>query len=156
MMDREAVVTRLEGEHAYVVVGEVSDGCGRCHEAGGCQSGILGRIFGSRPREFRIANRIGAAPGDAVVLRAVDGATFRAAFLAYVLPLALLLAGAVAGTALASPNGEDVAAALGALAGLLCSMLLRLAIPNAMDPFVAQPVLLRRRSSLCIKKEPCQ
>ena len=44
MMEQEAIVTRVEGEHAYIEVGGASSGCGRCHEAGGCQSNILGKL----------------------------------------------------------------------------------------------------------------
>ena len=51
MMDQEAIVARVEGDHAYVEVGGTGGGgCGRCHETGGCQSGGLGQLFNSALR----------------------------------------------------------------------------------------------------------
>lgn len=153
-MDQEAIVARIEGDHAYVEVGGA--GCGRCHETGGCQSGILGQLFSSKPRQFRIANRIGAAPGDRVVVRVAEGATLRAALLTYVLPVLSLLLGAVAGTALGEAGNNGAYAALGALAGLATGVLAGLTLHRARIGEIAEPVLIRRSSSLCLSKEACR
>lgn len=153
-MDQEAVVARIEGDHAYVEVGGA--GCSRCHETGGCQSGILGQLFSGKPRQFRIANRIGAAPGDHVVVRVTQGATLRAAMLTYALPVLSLLLGAVAGTALGEAGNGDVPAALGALAGLAIGVLAGLTLRWTRIGEIAEPVLIRRSSSLCLSKEACR
>ena len=78
-MDQEAIVARVEGDHAYVELGGAGAGCGRCHETGGCQSSILGQLFRAKPRQYRIANPIGAVPGDPVIVRVASGSTLRAA-----------------------------------------------------------------------------
>lgn len=156
MMDQEAVVARIEGDHAYVEVGGAGAGCGRCHETGGCQSGILGQLFSSKPRQFRIANRIGAMPGDRVVVRVAGGQALRAALLTYILPVLLLLLGAVAGTAQGEAGNSDASAALGALAGLAIGVLAGLTLRQARIGKIAEPVLIRRSSSFCISKEACQ
>lgn len=148
-MDQEAIVARIEGDHAYVEVG--SSGCGRCHETGGCQSGILGQLFSGKPRQFRIANRIGAVPGDRVVVSVAGGATLHATLLIYILPVLFLLLGAVAGTTLG--ENSDAAAALGALAGLAIGVLAGLTLRQARIGRIAEPVLIRRSSSLCLSKE---
>lgn len=150
-MDQEAIVARLEGDHAYVEVGGA--GCGRCHETGGCQSGILGQLFRTRPRLFRLANSIGAVPGDPVVVRVAEGATLRAALLIYALPVAFLLLGAVAGTALGDAANNDAAAAIGALSGFVVGVLSGLTLRKVSISRIAQPVLLRPNSANRISKE---
>ncbi|MBL8501993.1 MAG: SoxR reducing system RseC family protein [Rhodocyclaceae bacterium] len=147
-MDQEAVVMRVEGSHALVEV--AGAGCGRCHETDGCQSGIMGRVFSDRPRQFRLPNGIGAAPGQQVVVRTAEGATLRAALLAYVLPVLSLLAGAWVGTALG--QGDDLAGALGALGGLLLGVLAGPTFRN----LVGQPVLLKSDNINCTSKEACR
>jgi sigma-E factor negative regulatory protein RseC len=155
MMDQEAIVARVEGEHAYVEVGGAAGGCGRCHESGGCQSSILGQLFSSKPRQYRIANRIGAAPGDHVVVRIAEGATLRAALLTYVLPVLFLLLGAAAGTAFGGA-ANDASAMLGALAGFALGVLAGLTLRRARLGMVAEPILIRRSSSFCLSKEACR
>lgn len=157
-MEQEAIVASVEGDHAYVEVGSTGAGCGRCHEKGGCQGSILGQLFRSRPRLFRIANPIGAAPGDHVIVRVAEGATLHAALLIYVLPLMCLLLGAIVGTVLAGAgkSNSDAAAALGALAGFALGVLSGLTLRRAPMGNVAKPVLLRHRSTFRVSKEACQ
>ncbi|MBI4987420.1 MAG: SoxR reducing system RseC family protein [Rhodocyclales bacterium] len=156
MMDQEAIVARVDGDHAYVEVGGAGSGCGRCHEAGGCQSSILGQLFRRKPRQFRIANPIGAAPGDRVIVRVASGAALRAALLIYALPVLFLLLGAFAGTALGGGGDNDYAAALGALLGLTVGILSGLVVRRGPIGKVEEPILVRRCSTFCISKEACQ
>jgi len=139
-MDQEAIVTRIDGAHACVEVD--GGGCGHCHETGGCQSGILTQLFGNTPRQFRLPNHIGAKPGERVIVRVGEGATWRAAVLTYVLPVLFLLAGAVAGTVLG--GGGDAAAALGALAGFVLAVLSGQTLRRTRFIAVAEPALVRR------------
>ncbi len=155
-MDQEAIVARVEGDQAYVEVGGASDGCGRCHEAGGCQSSILGQLFRTKPRQYRIANPIGAVPGDRVIVRVASGSTLRAALLIYALPVLFLLLGAVAGTAFGGDGNNDSAAALGALLGLVIGILSGLIVRRGPAGKVEEPILIRPNSTYCISKEACQ
>ena len=152
MMDQEAIVARVEGNHVYVEVG--GGGCGRCRDAGGCQSGILGQLFGNKPRQFRMPNLIGATQGDHVVVRIAEGAMLRAALLTYILPLQFLLVGAAMGTVLG--EHRDASAALGALAGFALGVLAGLTLRQVGVGKVAEPVLVRHSSSLCLSKESCR
>ena len=158
MMDQEAIVVRVEGDHAYVEVGGTGGGgCGRCHETGACQSGVLGQLFNSKPRQFCIANRIGAIPGDRVVVVVAEGATLRAALLTYVMPVLSILLGAAAGTALGEAAGNnDASTAMGALAGLAIGVLAGLTLRRARIGKIAEPVIIRRTSSFCPSKEACR
>jgi len=157
MMDQEAHVTDVEGDYALVEVGKGGSGCGRCHEKGGCQSSIIGQLFGGKPRKYRIRNRIGALPGERVIIRVTDGATLLAALLAYAFPVLFLLLGAVIGTTLAGQaEKNDLGVALGALgglaAGVLTSIILRATRPGSFD----EPELIRLNSRICISEEACR
>lgn len=159
MMDQEAVVARVEGNLAFVEVGGASAGCGRCHETGGCRSGILGHLFCSKPRQFCLSNQIGALPGEHVIVRVAEGTPLRAAILTYVVPLLSLLAGAIAGTVAGESGtlGKDVGTGLGALAGLAVGVLAGLTLREILSGNLAEPMLVRRDSLLCIvSKETCR
>ena len=119
-MDCPAIVTRIEGDIALVEAAAAGTGCGRCNEAGGCASGLLAQTL--RPeRMYRLPNHIGAAVGDRVVVSVAEGAVLRAALLAYLLPLSLLMAGAALGTVMMH---DDVVALAGAAIGLAAGLTL--------------------------------
>jgi sigma-E factor negative regulatory protein RseC len=105
--ESDAVVTRLDGDYAWV---DLQSGCSTCGESGGC-----GLSDGKGRRQQRLINGIGARVGDHVILSVPDGAVLRAAFYCYLLPLAILLALAAGGMAIANETG----AILGALSGLV-------------------------------------
>jgi sigma-E factor negative regulatory protein RseC len=151
-MEQEAVVARVEGDLALIEVGGVAGGCGRCHEAGGCQSGLLTRLFRPEPKLYSIVNSIGARPGDRVVVRVRDGATLRAAALAYVLPVLFLIGGAALGTALGGAG--DGAAALGALLGLGIGIAAAAGLRRG-GAGTDRPVLVCKSSGICNIKETC-
>jgi len=112
-----AIVREIDQAGALVEVEQ--EGCGRCHEAGGCGGQQLTRMFCSTPKTYRVANEIGAGVGDRVTIATAAGSVRRSANLAYVLPLTATIAGAVVGMLL----GDDPGAMLGALAGLLLAFL---------------------------------
>lgn len=116
MTEASARVRRVEGDTAWVV-SEAPASCGVC--AGkGCGSSVFARLLHAEEPEYPVQNRIDARPGDVVVVAIEDGALLGAAARAYLLPLALLLAGALA----AAPFGE-AAAVLGGLFGLASATL---------------------------------
>lgn len=116
----EASVVRVEGDLAWVRAGG-QGGCGRCEEAGGCRSDVLGDVFGKRCREYSVENSQAAQPGQQVSIEVPDGIPLRAALLAYVMPLAFVFMFAtLSWTAGAAEWLVIVASAL----GLVCSVLL--------------------------------
>ncbi|MBI4997799.1 MAG: SoxR reducing system RseC family protein [Rhodocyclales bacterium] len=108
MNESEAVVTRLDGEYAWVDL-QPESGCSACGESGGC-----GLSDGKGKRQQRFPNSIGAQVGDRVMLGVPEGAVSRAVLYCYLLPLATVFALAAAGLAVAGEAG----AMLGSLAGL--------------------------------------
>lgn len=113
MIELNAVVTAVE--NGYVVVEAASQGCGRCHEPGGCGGVSLGAMLCSSPRQLRVRNglTLPVHVGDSIDIGVADGVLRRGALAAYVAPLAGLLAGALLGGMI----GETWAVA-GSLAGL--------------------------------------
>lgn len=107
-----ARVVSLEGAHALV---RVEEGCGRCHEAGGCGGVSLTRFFCHSARVCLARNACAAQPGDRVRVVMPARALARLATLTYGLPLAGLLLGALAGETFIGGKG----ALAGGLAGLL-------------------------------------
>lgn len=105
-------VVALDGQHVLVKL--APQGCGRCHEPGGCGGQSLTQMLSSE-KVYRVRNTIGAREGDTVVLLLDSELIRQAAWLAYGLPLVLCLAGAILGQLLAG----DLMAFGGALLGLL-------------------------------------
>ncbi|MDH4233519.1 MAG: SoxR reducing system RseC family protein [Gallionella sp.] len=118
MLETRAIVVQVDGQYAYVQANQ-GKGCGQC-EGKGCGAGKLSQLFCSKPRQFKVDNSIKASVGDMVVVSAAEGAVLRGIGLVYLLPLALLLAGAALGTSWASqPEHRDGYAGAGALSGLV-------------------------------------
>lgn len=106
MTESDAVVTRIEGDYAWV---DLQSGCTTCGASGGC-----GLSNGKGRPQQRLLNGVGAKVGDRVVVGVPDGAVLRAALYCYLLPLATVFALAAGGMAVANETG----AIFGALAGL--------------------------------------
>lgn len=125
MNETDAIVVRIEGDHAWVRARGPGHACGACSQKDGCHVAAGAFIDGDQGGEgapgqpasrlLCLPNTIHARPGDAVVIRAGNGAVLRAVWLAYGVPLALALLGALAGLELLD---SEPAALLGMLLGL--------------------------------------
>lgn len=122
-LEARAVVMRVEAGQTFVEAAQAS-GCGQC-SGKGCGTAKLSKAFCSEPRQFQVDNQIGAVVGDRVVVSIADGTVLRGIGLVYLLPLALLVAGAALGNSMAPTEGtHDGYAAAGAAFGLLAGFLL--------------------------------
>jgi len=115
-----SLVTRAGDLHATIAV-DVSTACPRCAAGKGCGAGILaaGRI--TRQVQVPVDPELGLVEGDVVDLTLAPKHILRAAVIVYGLPM--LGALAAAATAYAVALG-DAGAAVAALVGLACGMLL--------------------------------
>lgn len=111
MLESRAVVVQSDAFTAEVV-GSGGSGCSAC-DGKGCGSKKLTQLFCSRPRQFKVDNRIHASVGDEVIICVPDGAVLRGVGLVYLLPLVFLFSGA------ALAGKSDAYAAVGALSGLV-------------------------------------
>lgn len=145
MTESEAVVTRVEGEFAFIEVREGSAACGSCGGKSQCGKSQTG------PRRYAVRNIVGAAPGDTVVVSVPEGAVLRAAALTYLMPVLLVLSGA--GFA-ARWFGDGLPAVGGAVAGLLLGILaLRLLSRRAMCAREPKLAFALKRPFISIDKE---
>ncbi len=127
-------VIGIESDVAVVEVGPRATGCGRCHEPGGCGGGLLNLQEGTRARQFRLKNDIGARVGDQVLICAPDGSILISALLSYGLPLAML----ILFSGLATWRfGSDGAALTGGLLGLAIGLLLLRIVSSKREPALA-------------------
>lgn len=113
----KAIVRTLDGKFANVEVEQ--GGCGRCHEEGGCGGQQLTQMFCSGQKTYRVENIIGADIGDRVTIAIAAGSVSRTANFAYILPLAVTIAGATLG----SFFGGDLSSMIGAGVGLAIAFL---------------------------------
>lgn len=124
MLETRGIVVDTRGEYA-IVEAERQAGCGRCDSAGGCAQDTLGKLFGTPRRRFRALNPALARPGEEVTIVIEDGAVLRSAVVMYLVPLALLVAGAIGGALImgAAGTANDLYAGAGGAAGLLAGFL---------------------------------
>ena len=106
-MESEGIVTKVEDGGAWVQLVSECDSCG---ESGGC-----GWKKGHRLQRF--ANTIGARTGDHVVIDAPDAAVFDAVLRCYLVPLLVVMVGAIGGAALYGDVGSIAGAAIGLAIG---------------------------------------
>ena len=118
MLETRAVVLEVDDLIAQVQANQ-GNGCSSCNGKG-CGSSKLTQLFCSKPRQFQVANRIGAQVGDDVIVSVPDGAVMRGVGIVYILPLILMFAGAsLLGSLAAQGAQRDGYAAAGALSGLV-------------------------------------
>lgn len=140
MIENPARVVRVEGELAWVRP-ESPSSCGACGGKG-CGSSIFVRLLHPREPEYAVLNPISAEAGEMVVVGIEEGALLRAALSGYLVPLLLLLCGALLGSL-----WGDLQAAAGGLAGLVVAALWLRGRRAA-----AAPVIVRRGSTGCMTR----
>lgn len=113
MIEQEAKVTELQGEHALVVVSRQS-ACGSCAAKSGCGTSVVASLFPQRSQQLRVANTQGARPGDRVIIGLEESGLQRASLLLYGVPLLGLLVGAAVGQ---QWGGSELQSILGGLFG---------------------------------------
>lgn len=93
-MREEGLVIALQDDQAIVQTVQ-QDACAGCSVEGACHA-----LGGSKNRQVPALNVAGAQVGDRVALGIGRGSVFQAGFLAYLVPVFALLAGAALGKAL--------------------------------------------------------
>ena len=121
MIQEQGIVVACEGDYAEVEAQRRS-ACNHCSGNSSCGTSLLARTYGARASRLRVLNRVGARPGDRVVVGLPEQVMLRSAFLLYAVPLLAFIgsavAGRVVGEALALPAVEFISVVMGLL-GLL-------------------------------------
>jgi sigma-E factor negative regulatory protein RseC len=146
MLETRAIIVQVEGQYALVQAAR-PDTCELC-TGKGCGAGRLSRLFCSKPRQFRVDNPSAAAVGDEVVISVAEGAVLRGIALVYLLPLLLLVTGALLGSVLAGRSAGDGYAVAGAFSGLAVGFIAAKWISsqsgNHFRPFIAASAAQQR------------
>ncbi|MEW5890262.1 MAG: SoxR reducing system RseC family protein [Pseudomonadota bacterium] len=124
LISRPGRVRRIVAGQALVAV--VAGGCSSCKHAAGCG---IGRLAGERGETLLALPALpGLAVGDAVNVELREAQLTRAALFGYLLPVLLIVAGALLGQSVGEKVGTgntvEGLAALGALVGLALGLLL--------------------------------
>ena len=124
MIEETGRVVSIRGEMAEVETQRRSV-CGHCSADGACGTSQIARYVGNRRLLVQTYNPIGAKPGDQVIIGVPDGALLEAAFFAYLIPLVVMIGGAMAGAGIAGlvgPAYEQPMSVLGGLSGLAAAI----------------------------------
>lgn len=116
----EGIVGEVDGGFAVVEVAVRENGCGRCHEVGGCGGQNLSRAMCDQKRTITVANTLGVAVGERVQIGMDDGAIGAMATRVYVVPLLGIMLGGGLGQALVSDG--SVGGVVGALVGFVAAL----------------------------------
>lgn len=135
----------VEGGLAWVET-ERRSACDSCSVRSGCGSGVLAKVIGRRLNQVPALNRVGARPGDAVIVGIAERSLLRGSLAVYAVPLLAMLGAALGGELLLPGWGEAGVVGAGALGlGAGFVWLRGFAARIGKDPRY-QPVILRRLS----------
>jgi sigma-E factor negative regulatory protein RseC len=110
----------------------------------GCGSAALAKVWGDRPSRVRAISTLPLQPGDTVMVGLAEGALLRGSLLVYLLPLTLLLAGALLGQAAFAGAGEEPVVLAGAAGLGLGFVAARIGSRRWRSDARFQPVVVRR------------
>lgn len=143
MLETRAIVVQVNGQLTLVQANQ-GNGCEQCNGKG-CGTGKLSQMFCSKPRQFQVDNPIDARVGDEVIVSVAEGAVLRGIGLVYLLPLLLLVIGAMLGSGWAAqPEHRDGYAAAGALLGLAAGFMLARWISSRQARQQTRPYIARQ------------
>ncbi len=146
MIEAQGIVAEAGAGYVWLDIQRQS-ACGSCHASAGCGTATIAKIWGGRSTRVRAVSDLALQAGDAVIVGLADGALLRGALLAYLLPVALLLAGAVLGESAFAGAGEEPIILLGALGLGLGFLVVRVRSRRLRNDPRYQPVVLRRALS---------
>lgn len=119
MIEETVTIQETEQGIAWVETQRRS-ACDSCAVNKGCGTSVLSKVLGRKHTRVRVLNPLGALPGEQVVVGVQEQALVKGSLAVYIVPLAGLLSGAVAGAVLGQwlqLAGEALSVLLG-LAGL--------------------------------------
>jgi sigma-E factor negative regulatory protein RseC len=144
MMVERARVVAVDAEACWVET-IATPACSACASGQGCGGGVIGKLLGERRTHLRVVLPASLRPAvdDEVEIGVHEHGVLRASALAYLLPLAGMVAGAVAGERLAPPGAADAWSMAAAAAGFLLAVAAARALSRGPYARIAAPELLR-------------
>lgn len=141
MIETQAIVVAVEPGYAWVE-SERRSACSHCESGSSCGVSSLGKLFGVSRNRMRLDDPVGVREGDAVVIGLSEQHLLRAAALAYMLPLLVMLVVGLLSAQLGYSQAMTVVASLLGLAGGL--WLVRQRSRRTAGGGLYNPILLRR------------
>lgn len=143
MIEERAVVIEAGEDYVWVET-QRQTSCGACSANQGCGTAALAKVLGNRRARVRALARIPLQAGDEVIVGLSENALVKGAFAVYMVPLLLMLFGALLGEWVFTAANEEIAILLGAL-GLLAGFAWLLAFARGIQTDIRfQPIVLRR------------
>ncbi len=143
MIEEQAIVVEVDDGHAWVETQRRS-ACSACATSEGCSTAMLAKAWGDRTARVQAISTLPLQVGDQVIVGLAEGALLRGSLLVYLLPLALLLAGALLGQAAFAGAGDEPVMLSGAAGLGLGFLVARNWSRRWQDDTRFQPVVLRR------------
>ncbi|MBU0654708.1 MAG: SoxR reducing system RseC family protein [Gammaproteobacteria bacterium] len=148
MIEETATVIDASADYIWVQA-KARSACSTCGSQSSCSTSSLSKLFGVRQQHIRLPNTFGLHSGEQVVIGVEDQVMVTASLAAYILPVLLMIAAAIAAD---SAGLNDQQAAVSALAGLLAGLLGAgiLTASYRMKRYF-QPQLLRKADTLTLR-----
>jgi sigma-E factor negative regulatory protein RseC len=143
MIEEQAIVVEAGEGYAWVETQRRSS-CSACATSEGCGAAVLAKAWGDRRMRVRAISNLPLQPGDSVVVGLAEGALLSGSLLVYLLPLLLLLAGAILGQAVFAGAGDEPVMLSGAAGLGLGFLIARIGSQWWQNDIRFQPVVLRR------------
>ncbi|MBV0933547.1 SoxR reducing system RseC family protein [Marinobacterium weihaiense] len=142
MIEELAVVSAI-GHDGVRVIAARNSACAQCASKSNCATGVLSEWREGKTVEIDVDNpdAILVSPGQQVMIGLEEGSLMRASLLLYLLPLALLILGALVGSGFAWPEWQQVLLSLGLM--MIGFIMARRWSSGRMTGKRYQPVLLR-------------
>ena len=150
MIEERAVVTETGRGYVWLDI-QRRTACGGCEAGGGCGTATLAKLWSGKRLRVRALSELPLQPGDAVVVGMADGILLRGALLAYLLPVVLLLVGALLGRAAFAAAGEEPVVLSGLLGLGLGFLVVRALARRFRDDPRYQPAVLRRTTATAVQ-----
>ena len=96
MVEQQATVVDVNGDLARISI-ERQSTCGGCASKSSCGTGVLGKMMGNKTVLMTVKNPLAAKIGDKVMIGIQEGLLLKGSFMAYSLPLILMMLGAYVG-----------------------------------------------------------
>lgn len=116
MLEENGIVISISKGMAEVSVMPQS-ACGSCNASSGCGTSLIASLFPERNSRFKVKNPLGAKAGEHVVIGLNESTLQTASLILYLIPLAGLIFGAMAGIYLSEHVFRNSSELLGILLG---------------------------------------
>lgn len=146
-LQERAIVTKIEGDYAWVSVVDKSSGCETCSSKGACGSfnlfkPLVDEKLANNNNNLKIRNTLHLVVGEALVIEMSPQSLLTSTFLLYLLPLFMLFIGAVIGRQIGGELTSTILGMLGLIVGLFLvkSILSKTSFKERLEPTMVSSV----------------